>query len=115
MDTLSNFTGKRDDLQKKIFLAAIALIGLMVLFPPKATFSKNPLLDITQTQSVGYQFLFSDPAAEQKQAARVLMGDEVDKYIGSHIEWGKLLIQIVVVAGAAVAATRFLIPRNSNA
>ena len=114
MNSVNTLSGKRDDLQKKIVLTAIALIGLMLLFPPKVIFNKNPLSDATQTQSAGYQFLFSDPSAEQKKEARILLGDEVDKYIGSHIDWGKLLFQLVIVAGGAVVATRFLAPRQSQ-
>jgi hypothetical protein len=108
MNTVSHSLGNQDDLRKKILLAAVAIVALMVLFPPKVIFNKNPMVDITQSQSAGYQFLFSDPSAEQKQAARLLLGDEVDKYIGSHIEWGKLLMQVIIVAGVAVGATRFL-------
>lgn len=108
MNSGSNFAGTRDDLQKKVILVAIVLFGLMVLFPPKVIFNKNPIMDVTETQSAGYQFLFNDPAAEQKRNARILLGDKVDEYVGSHIEWSKLLIQLVIVGGVAVAASRFL-------
>lgn len=108
MDSVRTLFGTLGDVQKKIVLAAGAIIVLMVLFPPKVIFNTNPVLNVTQSQSAGYQFLLSDPAGEQKQAARALLGDEVDKYIGSHIEWGKLLLQIVIVAVITVVAIRFV-------
>ena len=108
MHTVNNFSGKSDYIQKKIWLTGIALIGLMVLFPPKIIYNTNPIMDVTQTQSAGYQFLLSDPSAEEKKAGRVVLGDDVDKYIGSHIEWSKLLIQLVIVAGGVVIVSRYL-------
>lgn len=114
MNTVSNLHGNSGDLQKKIPLVAVAIIALMLLFPPKVVFNTNPIFNVTQTQSAGYQFLFSDPSAEQKQAARLLMGDEVDKYVGSRIEWGKLFLQLLVVGGVAVAASRYLASPNSR-
>jgi len=114
MNTMNTLLGKRNDLQKKIVLTAIALIGLMLLFPPKVIFNKNPLTDATQTQSAGYQFLLSDPSGEQKKDARLVLGDDVDKYMGSHIEWGKLLFQLVIVAGGAFGAMRYLATRQSQ-
>ncbi|HZP81276.1 MAG TPA: hypothetical protein VFB21_06545 [Chthonomonadaceae bacterium] len=114
MNTVSSLHGSQGDLQKKIPIAAAAIIVLMLLFPPKVVFNTNPIMNVTQTQSAGYQFLFSDPSAEQKQAARLLLGDEVDKYVGSHIEWGKLFLQLLVVGGVAFAASRFLANPNSR-
>ena len=108
MDTVSNLSARREDLQKKIVLAAVAIIALMVLFPPKVIVNRNPILGQSVAQSAGYNFILSDPAAEQKANAKILLGDHVDEVIGSGIEWGKLLLQMVVVVGAAVVASRFL-------
>src|SRR5437870_5693156 len=92
---------KQNDLQKKILLAALILIGLMILFPPKYTFRRDPIFLQTTSESAGYQFILTDPSAEQKKAARIIFGDEVDKFIGSGIEWSKLFVQFLVVGGAA--------------
>ncbi len=115
MEQAKDWFGKQNDLQKKIVIAAVVLIGLMILFPPKVVTSRNPLIDQSQSQSAGYHFIFDDPAAEQKAAARVLLGDEVDKYIGSGIEWGKLIIQMAIVGGAAFFFLRTMKQNQSSA
>ena len=104
------------DLPRKIFLAAAAILVLMILFPPKAVTKRNPLFDQSVSQSAGYQFILSNPAAEEAAAAKILLGDEVDKYIYSRIEWGKLLMQFVVVGVAAFVALRIFGngPRRSS-
>jgi len=108
MDTITNFPNRIDDIRKKIIQMAIAIIGLMILFPPKAIIQKNPILGQTMSQSAGYQFILSDPAGEQKAAAKTIFGDKADEFVGSSIEWSRLLIQLVVVGGAAFLALRFV-------
>jgi hypothetical protein len=108
MDTITNFPTRTDDFRKKIVQTAIAIIGLMILFPPKVIVQKNPILDQTMTQSAGYQFILSDPAGEQKAAAKAILGDKVDEFVGSSIEWSRLLIQFAIVGGAAFMALRFV-------
>jgi len=107
MQAISALWGDRDNPGGKILLVALAIVGLMILFPPKVIVKTNPILNASETTSAGYTFIFSDPAAEQKAAARTIFGDDVDKLIASHIEWGKLFLQLVVVAGGAYAAARF--------
>ncbi len=107
MEQAKAWFGKQNDLQKKIVLAALIIGGLMILFPPKVVTNTNPLINQTQTQAAGYHFLLDDPAAEQKSAARAMLGDDVDKLIGSGIEWGKLLVQLAIVGGAAYFLLRY--------
>jgi hypothetical protein len=111
MDAIRNMSGKRDDLHGKILLLAVAVLGLMVLFPPKVVTTRNPIFDQSTTEAAGYQFLLSDPAGEKKAAARLVLGDEVDKFIGSGIDWGKLLIQLALTGGAAVFLLRSTKPK----
>jgi hypothetical protein len=108
MEQVRAWSSKQTDVGRKIVIAACVIMGLMLLFPPKMVVSRNPLLDQTHTEYVGYHFIFDDPAAEDKKNARLLLGDEVDKYISSQIEWGKLLIQLIIVGGAAFGLTRYM-------
>jgi len=78
----------------------------MLLFPRRSSSRRTPSSNATETTSAGYAFLFSDPAGEQKAAAKILLGDEVDKFIYSGVELGRLLIQIVLVGGLAFGATK---------
>jgi hypothetical protein len=108
MDTAGSVPRRYDDLRPKIVLAAVVIIALMLLFPPKYSGQRMPLTGQTVTQSNGYQFILSDPSGAQKAAA-VGMPDEMarEMFFGG-VEYGKLLIQIAVVAGLAYAAYRFL-------
>jgi hypothetical protein len=101
MEQVSAFLNRQNDLQKKVIVTVLVLLGLMILFPPKFISSRNPILDVTTSESAGYHFILDDAAAEKKKAGRLLLGDEVDKYIGSGIEWGRLLMQLALVGGAA--------------
>lgn len=89
MEAVSRFYSKQDDLGRKILLAATAVIALMVLFPPKVVVTQ--FFGEKISKSAGYQFILSSPAAADPLGI-----------VTSGIEWGKLLIQLVIVAGAAV-------------
>ena|ERR1700722_10327821 len=91
-----------------ILIVAIAIMGLMVLFPPKAVVKSNPMLNISETTSSGFTFIFADPAGQEKSEMRAVLGDDVDKLISSHIQWGKLLLQLVVVGGIGFGASKFM-------
>jgi hypothetical protein len=96
--------GHQNDLQKKVLMAAMVIIAVMILFPPKEVISRNPLIGTNVSQSAGYHFILDDPAGEQRAAAEKVFGKDADSLFGSGIEWGKLLLQLVVVGGAAFAA-----------
>lgn len=98
----------QSDLQKKIVIIVGVVIGLMILFPPKVIVTKNPLFDQVHTESVGYHFIFDDPAGEQKKDARILLGDKVDEYVNSQIEWGKLFLQFIAAGGAGYGLLWFM-------
>lgn len=108
MDMVNGWSRQGDDGRGKIFIVAAAIIGLMVLFPPKVVVRHVPLLGQVTTESAGYQFILSDPAGGAKAA---LQGapDELtnEMFAGSGVAYGKLLIQIVVVIGATAAALWF--------
>jgi hypothetical protein len=108
MTSLTALDGGVEELRKKIIMTVSAVLLLMALFPPKTVVVTNPLFDQKQTTPAGYTFLFSDPAAEQKANGRMVFGNEIDKYIGSSIEWPKLLLQMLVTVGVGVAVTRIL-------
>ncbi len=63
---------------------------------------------MSETTSAGYTFIFSDPAGQKKESAKLLLYDDVDKFIHSPIEWGKLLLQLVVVGGAGFGAFNYM-------
>ena len=103
-----------DDLRKKILIIAAVILALMILFPPKYIVHHVPILGTTSSQSVGYHFLLNDPAASEKAA----IGEGSDQLVSSGIEWGKLFLQIVIVAGVAYGAMRFMAgppPRGTGA
>ena len=51
MDTVGNLSGKGGDMRKMILIAAVAIIGLMILFPPKYIAHHNPLNGESMSQS----------------------------------------------------------------
>ena len=108
MDQVRVGITNQGELQKKILILVGVVIGLMILFPPKVIVTKNPILDQSQTEYAGYHFIFDDPSAEKKQQARILLGDDVDKYIYSSTEWGKLFLQVALACGAAYGTIWFL-------
>lgn len=108
MTQVLHWAGHQNDLQKKVLFAALVIMGVMILFPPKIVISKNPIFDTGTSQPAGYHFIFDDPASEQKAAAAKIFGKDADMLFGSGIEWGKLFIQLVVVGGAGFAAIQFL-------
>jgi len=114
VEQAKDWFSKQNDLQKKIVLVAAAILTLMILFPPKVIVRQ--ILGQSTTQPVGYQFIFSDPAGAEKPNVPADVPAElkeaIDKAVTSHIEWGKLLIQMIVVAGVAVVAMRFVAAPN---
>jgi len=114
MDTTSNFLGHLGDLQKKIVLGTAILIVLMVLFPPKAVVTN--LLGQSSSQSVGYHFILSDPSKANLPADMPTTAqDAMNQIASSHIEWGKLLLQIVGVVVLAGVLVRFVVPQQQGA
>jgi hypothetical protein len=108
MAQVLQWAGQQSDVQKKVLMAALAIMGVMILFPPKVVINKNPIFGTSTSQSAGYQFIFADPSSEQKAAAEKIFGKDADMLFGSGIEWGKLLIQLVVVGGAGFAAIHLI-------
>lgn len=110
MQAMHWFT-QMSDLQKKIAIAALAIVALMILFPPKAVSFTNPLVGITQSQHYGYVFLFSDPTAQARGAGDIF---GLGQLVHSHVEWGKLIFQIVVVGGLAFFAIKSQGPQSTR-
>src|SRR4051812_24361856 len=100
MAQVLQWAGQQSDVQKKVMFAMLAIMGVTILFPPKVVISKNPIFDTSTSQPAGYQFIFSDASSDQKAAAEKIFGKDADMLFGSGIEWGKLLLQLVVVGGA---------------
>lgn len=104
MEQVRNWFGHQNDMQKKVVLAALVILGVMILFPPKEVISRNPILGASVSQPAGYHFILDDPASEQRAAAEKVFGKDADGLFGSGIEWSKLLIQLVIVGAVAFAA-----------
>ena len=104
---------QQNDAGRKILLAALVILAVMILFPPKEVTSKNPLLGASESRSVGYHFILDDPAGEQKATAEKMFGKDADGLFGSGVEWSKLLVQLVIVAGAAFGLV-MVTKRNSG-
>jgi hypothetical protein len=96
MNTGRNMLAGTGDLRKKIMIAAAAVMALMVLFPPKVI--AMTMMGETDSKAAGYVFLFSDPAATPFGA---------NPLVTSSIVWWKLLLQLAIVAGAALFAMRY--------
>jgi hypothetical protein len=111
MDKITSFL-RDGDLRSKIMLCAAIVLGIMILFPPKFIEHKNPLLGITDTQSAGYTFILSDPAGQEKAEVQQVAGDQANQLVASGVQWGRLLLQIIVVGVAAGAATFYLDKRD---
>jgi hypothetical protein len=96
----------KKDLSSKIIIAAGAILFLMILFPPKVV-STN-MLGQRISQSVGHQFILTDPAGAQK-GVEAGMPQEIANamFAGTGVEYGKLFLQLVIVIGVAVAAVMF--------
>ena len=92
-----------NDAQKKIVLLTLAILIGMVLFPPKAISAPSMFGGMQQTIHWGYCFILSDPAAEAHGANDVF---GLGQLIQSHIEFGRLAIQIAIVGLVAFFAIK---------
>jgi predicted permease len=108
VDIASNSLNNQGDLQKKIVLAAAVILAVMVLLPPKVI--TTTLFGQSATQSAGYQFIFSNPTVVSTP-----LGDMANPLSDGGINWIRLLVQIMVVLGAAYAASRFLAKQEPQA
>ena len=99
----SGFAGM-NDVQRKIAIAAVVIIALMIVFPPMAIAITNLVLGMAQTQHYGYAFLLSNPAAQAQASGGMFV--DMSQYIHAQIEYGRLLLQIVFVAAVAYFAIK---------
>ena len=87
--------------QRLVFRIAAVVDILMILWLPKYVEISNPILG-THAGDTGYNFIFSSPISGEQGFAADMVGASV------HINLVRLIIQFVLVNGAAFAAIKYL-------